>query len=89
MCTVCRQALADSAALIAYINKHNTTNGCRWFAVGGSYSGALSAWFRVLYPKVTRGALSSSGVVNAVLDFTAFDEQVSPRTAVQSVLGVE
>lgn len=72
-----RQALADSAALIDFVNKHNTTNGCKWFAFGGSYSGALSTWFRVAYPNATVGALSSSGVVNAVLDFTEFDVQVS------------
>jgi hypothetical protein len=44
--------------------------------IGGSYSGALSAWFRLKFPHITRGSLSSSGVVNAILDFTAFDEQV-------------
>jgi hypothetical protein len=43
---------------------------------GGSYSGATSAWFREKYPNVTHAAFSSSGVVNAILDMTAFDEQV-------------
>jgi len=47
------------------------------FTIGGSYSGALSAWFRVKYPHVTTGSIASSGVVNAILDFTAFDEQVA------------
>eukprot|EP01116_Phalansterium_solitarium_P011372 TRINITY_DN2702_c0_g1_i1.p1 TRINITY_DN2702_c0_g1~~TRINITY_DN2702_c0_g1_i1.p1 ORF type:complete len:504 (-),score=120.63 TRINITY_DN2702_c0_g1_i1:167-1585(-) len=47
------------------------------FTVGGSYSGALSAWFRVKYPHITVGSLASSGVVNAILDFPQFDEQVS------------
>lgn len=42
-----------------------------------SYSGALSAWFRLKYPHITHLSLSSSGVVNAILDFTAFDEQVA------------
>jgi pimeloyl-ACP methyl ester carboxylesterase len=70
-----RQALADVAYLIDYTNKQ--TSGCTWFTFGGSYSGALSAWFRIKYPDHTRGSLSSSGVVNAVLQFTAFDEQVA------------
>jgi len=47
------------------------------FTIGGSYSGALSAWFRLKYPHITVGAIASSGVVNAILDFTAFDEQVA------------
>ena len=29
------------------------------------------------FPHLTRGSLSSSGVVNAILDFTAFDQQVA------------
>eukprot|EP00026_Physarum_polycephalum_P008650 Phypoly_transcript_08744.p1 GENE.Phypoly_transcript_08744~~Phypoly_transcript_08744.p1 ORF type:complete len:444 (+),score=66.79 Phypoly_transcript_08744:144-1475(+) len=45
--------------------------------IGGSYSGALSAWFRLKYPQITVASVSSSGVVNAILDFTAFDEQVA------------
>eukprot|EP01112_Ceratiomyxa_fruticulosa_P005570 TRINITY_DN1624_c0_g4_i2.p1 TRINITY_DN1624_c0_g4~~TRINITY_DN1624_c0_g4_i2.p1 ORF type:complete len:277 (-),score=50.77 TRINITY_DN1624_c0_g4_i2:719-1549(-) len=47
------------------------------FTIGGSYSGALSAWFRLKFPQITVGAIASSGVVNAILDFTAFDEHVA------------
>lgn len=47
----------------------------QWITIGGSYSGALSAWFRLKYPHLTIGAVSSSGVVNAIYDFTAFDQQ--------------
>jgi pimeloyl-ACP methyl ester carboxylesterase len=49
----------------------------RIITIGGSYSGALSAWFRLKYPQITCGSLSSSGVVNAILDFTAFDQQIA------------
>lgn len=49
----------------------------RVFTFGGSYSGALSAWFREVYPNATVGSLSSSGVVNAIFEFTEFDEQVA------------
>ena len=51
-----RQALADAAALIDHVNR---TYHCRkWMAFGGSYSGALSAWFRTKYPHIIDGALS-------------------------------
>ena len=49
----------------------------RFFVIGGSYSGALSAWFKIKYPDAAFGALSSSGVVNAIESFTAFDEQIA------------
>ena len=39
-------------------------------------SGATAAFFREKYPNVTHAASSSSGVVNAILNFTGFDEQV-------------
>lgn len=44
--------------------------------VGGSYAGAMSSWFRAKYPHLTVGAIGSSGVVLAVEDFKAFDEQI-------------
>eukprot|EP01117_Protostelium_nocturnum_P003195 TRINITY_DN1412_c0_g1_i1.p1 TRINITY_DN1412_c0_g1~~TRINITY_DN1412_c0_g1_i1.p1 ORF type:complete len:383 (-),score=134.41 TRINITY_DN1412_c0_g1_i1:82-1230(-) len=46
------------------------------YHAGVSYSGALSAWFRYKYPTTTKAALSSSGVVNAILYFDKFDAQI-------------
>ena len=37
----------------------------------------MEAWFRLKHPEHTRGSLSSSGVVNAILDFTEFDTRVA------------
>ena len=73
------QGLSDLAYFISYI-KTNKLYGVQpstsWITVGGSYAGAMSAWFRAKYPHMTVGALGSSGVVLAVEDFKAFDEQI-------------
>jgi hypothetical protein len=57
----------------------------RWIAVGGSYPGAMSAWFRYKYPHVAFASLSSSGVVNAIHDYHQYDEQVFNSTAKSGV----
>jgi hypothetical protein len=49
----------------------------KWFVVGGSYPGAMSAWYRLKYPHLSVGALASSGVVNAFIEYPQFDEQVA------------
>jgi len=48
--------------------------------IGGSYPGALSAWFRERYPHLTVGSWSSSGVVQPIVDFWRFDEQTYQST---------
>lgn len=45
-----------------------------WIAVGGSYAGAVSSWYRMKYPHMTIGAIGSSGVINALFNFPNFDK---------------
>ena len=73
------QALADVAYFIPFFKRklqNLAKSPLKLFTIGGSYAGALSAWMRYKYPYLVDGALSSSGVVNALLDFHMFDTQV-------------
>jgi len=47
-----------------------------WMTYGGSYPGALSAWFRYKYPHITVGAVASSAVINSIEDYTDYDHQL-------------
>jgi hypothetical protein len=47
-----------------------------WISIGGSYPGALSAWYRYKYPHLTVGAIASSAVINAFAYYPQFDEQM-------------
>ena len=66
------------SSLKGYLNeKYNISKGdSMWFVFGVSYSGALSAWFRLKFPHLTCGSLASSAVVKAIFSFTDFDKQV-------------
>ena len=44
--------------------------------IGGSYPGALSAWFKVMYPWLVDIAYSSSGVIEPIKWFKDFDQNV-------------
>lgn len=52
----------------------------RWIVIGGSYPGAMSAWFRYKYPHIAFGSLASSAVVEAIADYHQYDEQVYTST---------
>ncbi len=73
------QSLEDMAYFMSWFKDNYTykiLESQPWITIGGSYPGALSAWFRNKYPHMTVGAWSSSGVVNAILDFSDFDYQI-------------
>lgn len=74
------QALAD----MAYFAKHVQFEGLDeydlspfnvpYIAYGGSYAGAFVAFLRKLYPDIYWGAISSSGVTEAIYDYWQYYE---------------
>jgi|GEM_PF-751442 len=70
------QALADLDAFQTYVKVDRKITG-EWISVGGSYSGALSAYYRLKYPAKVLGALASSGPVEAKASFEEYDFQVA------------
>lgn len=69
------QAMADWAYFAHNIvfegleHKNLTAPSTAYLAYGGSYAGAFVAILRKLYPEVFWGAISSSGVVEAIWDY--------------------
>ncbi|KAF8044224.1 hypothetical protein BT93_A2263 [Corymbia citriodora subsp. variegata] len=57
------QALADYATLIIDLKKNWTAEDSPVMVFGGSYGGMLAAWFRLKYPHIAIGALSSSSPI--------------------------
>jgi hypothetical protein len=68
--------MLDLAAFVRFMKAQLGASAGKWLSIGGSYSGALSAWLRVKHPELIDAAWSSSGVVNAVYNYTSFDHQV-------------
>ncbi|XP_036932963.1 thymus-specific serine protease [Acanthopagrus latus] len=72
-----QQALSDLAVFHQYISQSfNLSHRNTWISFGGSYSGALSAWFRGKFPHLVYGAVASSAPVKAKLDFSAYSNTV-------------
>jgi pimeloyl-ACP methyl ester carboxylesterase len=70
------QALEDFAEFERYaVAKYNLKG--KWISFGGSYPGALSAFYREKYPDLVVGAYSSSGVVKAEGPFEDYDRMVA------------
>ncbi|EPS74090.1 hypothetical protein M569_00662, partial [Genlisea aurea] len=68
------QALADYATVILSLKKNLTSENSPVIVFGGSYGGMLAAWFRLKYPHVAAGALSSSA---PILNFDNITSQFS------------
>jgi hypothetical protein len=76
------QALADMAYFAQHVvfagleDKNLTAPNVAYFAYGGSYAGAFVAFLRKLYPDVYWGAISSSGVTEAIYDYWEYYEPI-------------
>jgi hypothetical protein len=80
------QALAD---LAHFVNSRSLDGGTniKWVTFGGSYPGMMAAWARSKYPHLIHAAVSSSAPVQAVLDFSAYNNHVSKVLASANVGG--
>jgi pimeloyl-ACP methyl ester carboxylesterase len=78
------QALADIDYFIqnitAQISKDFGGPARKWVTIGGSYPGALSAWFKNAYPNSAAVAWSSSGVILPIRNFDNFDLDIYTAT---------
>ena len=64
------QALADLAYFIQNkTQEYQLTPRNKWIVFGGSYAGAMAAWFRLKFPNLVYGAVASSGPVLAQVNF--------------------
>jgi pimeloyl-ACP methyl ester carboxylesterase len=70
------QAIEDLATFEQYAQNTLGLKG-KWISVGGSYSGALSAFYRLKHPELVVGALASSAPVLAKADFYEYDQYVA------------
>lgn len=78
------QALSDSAHFAQtvglpspYSNLNaNVKEGSAWIYIGGSYAGACSAFARKLFPEVWWGAIASSAVTTAIINFWEYMEPI-------------
>lgn len=66
------QALADFANFLTVQNADMPTR--KTIVIGGSYPGALSAWFRYKYPAIATASWASSAVVQPWADMWTYDE---------------
>ncbi|XP_046435157.1 lysosomal Pro-X carboxypeptidase isoform X1 [Neodiprion fabricii] len=66
-----QQALADYADLISFLKSASNMRHSSVIVFGGSYGGMLSAWMRMKYPHLVKGAIAASA---PILQFTGITE---------------
>jgi len=70
------QAIEDLATFQHYAMEQLGLKG-KWIVVGGSYSGELSAFYRLKHPELVAGSLASSAPVLSKADFDEYDHYVA------------
>ena len=73
------QALADAAQFLEFfVNDLKKSDQIRKvIVVGGSYTGAMSSWFRMRFPNLVIGSIASSAPVYLQEEFMKYDEHIS------------
>ncbi|KAF0684016.1 Aste57867_23937 [Aphanomyces stellatus] len=71
-----QQALFDLARIHAFLTGVYGLASSTWVAFGGSYPGALAAWFKLKYPHLVRGSVASSAPLWAKEDFGEYMQVV-------------
>jgi hypothetical protein len=69
-----QQALADANGLATFIKSSMKASKSKFIVMGGSYSGALAAWARSMYPNTFDMAWAASAPVHAQVDFYQYYE---------------
>lgn len=69
-------ALKDLAEFQNHLTSEKHWTG-KWIAIGGSYPGSLSAYYRAKYPNLVVGSLASSAPVMAKEDFNDYDAHIT------------
>lgn len=72
-----RQAMADLARMISRLKMLPLFKKSKVVLIGGSYSGNLAVWMKLLYPNLIDAALASSAPVLAKKNFYEYLETVS------------
>ncbi|KAG9406486.1 Thymus-specific serine protease [Aphanomyces cochlioides] len=71
-----QQALFDLARIHTYLTSTYGLKRSKWVAFGGSYPGALAAWFKLKYPHLVEGSVASSAPLYAKENFAEYMEVV-------------
>lgn len=82
------QAIEDLARFQKFVVKTKKFQG-KWIAVGGSYPGSLSAFYRMKHPELVVGALASSAPVFAKADFEEYDRHIAKVAGAQCLAQIQ